>query len=232
MSHEGPEIDNTKISNANYNLSDPHVRFTIDLCVIHNSFRRAMAAIVKAAPTVEPHDVKDFLRYVTVFVLNVHGHHHHEDDIIFPGLSKWVSMDEFTQEHGPIATSIDRIDKLLEAYNKDNYAYDGDALATAVQTLADQLNPHLSLEEFKAAPSKIRDVPVAVLHDIDTKLNAAIKEGTAKVGGPTIALPFLYGHLTAEEKEIFPPDLPWFVKKTAYPAFWWLNKNMWKWCPY
>jgi len=175
----------------------------IAMAASHDAFRRdlqKMAAIATSANLRDPARHESIMRGWNIFKQQLHIHHRHEDNFLWPRMRQRVTnnvsalsmLDEMESEHG-------LIDPLLAAVD-DGFGHPDRAdVADVIDELATKLSAHLAHEERDAMPlvgEVISDREwKRVVRDIRraTKLSSAaqfmpwLTEGTSKQQAKTIA---------------------------------------------
>ena len=74
------------------------------MAIVHNVIIRGYNSIYQQAPLVRPADVRDFIGYSLAWIDMVIGHHHSEEEVLFPLIEEGAGvpglMDSDKEEHG------------------------------------------------------------------------------------------------------------------------------------
>ncbi|RUS29101.1 hypothetical protein BC938DRAFT_481065 [Jimgerdemannia flammicorona] len=186
--------------------------FVKDLRCAHNPFRRGFDIIIKTAPSVPAAEIPDFMGYCYAMMESVNGHHHLEDDVVFPFVSQKINTSGWESDHVELTRRIEAVNAMVKEYTATPAKYDAVAFGAAIASMRDMLIPHLDSEE--------KDLSLKFLEENYTEdqvreLREKASEHSRTHGDSTITLPFLVMH-TAPEDRPWPPA-PWFVRTIILP---------------
>ena len=141
----------------------------------------------------------------------IHGHHHVEDEVIFPTLAKQSQVFSdaesvfagFDSDHKKLVQSLEAAQKLV-----DNPS-DGDEYVKVWTDLQNALVPHLDAEEQYFTDEKLDQIPQSLKDDI----LARIQEHNKADPMGWLTLPLMLWTLTDENYDrMIRPAMPKFVR--------------------
>jgi hypothetical protein len=211
------------LSTRNLNPADHAADKTaIEMVLVHNIFIRALNSMYyHAAYVTSTKDVRDFLRFCSIFVSGTHLHHDAEEQVLFPYWAEVTGSPDLmkanTEEHAAFHTGLDALGEYVTATTPE--AYRAEQLVALLDELAPPLVAHLT-------------------HEIDTMLlmraydSAQVEEGTRRAGEHSVShatkdeqLPFIFGcnDVTFEggKHKSFPP-IPYVVNLLTA---WWFSRK-------
>ncbi|MEV0617387.1 nitroreductase/quinone reductase family protein [Nonomuraea sp. NPDC050404] len=130
----------------------PPGRFGDALITIHDVFRRELALIRREAATSGPRLAAQLRVNCLTMCQNLHVHHSHEDEHLFPGLKHRYPeltpvLDRLQAEHEVVARLLGELRTLLSAADPDPQV-----LLAEVNRLTSELEAHLDYEEEQLVP--------------------------------------------------------------------------------
>ena len=170
---------------------------------------------------IENHDgFRDFINsLVTVF----YGHHHGEDEIMFPAFEEKIKGADFhnlKKQHIELHPLTNRIKEKINIENPT---------ITNYKEIRDLLDETKNLwvrhreEEEKTVELDLEPVfSSKELIELGDKLS---KHGQSMSKPANLILPFLIYNLEGNERDDFTSDMPWILKNFVVPVIW---KNKWK----
>ncbi|KAJ3290711.1 hypothetical protein HK104_006560 [Borealophlyctis nickersoniae] len=191
------------------------------LTMIHSVLRNGLESAIKHAATVQPPQLPSFLGYLDAYYINLHEHHDHEEEYIFPVLApKFPSITEFESDHAHLVTLMQKLKDICEpndgkgGYDIVKRKYDPDATVQVLKELQTFMVPHLAKEEEVVTVESLKaNFTEKEIAEVDEKLGKVLKQHD-----PTIMLPFLYYNMTAELKTSFWDDFfPWILRWVLFP---------------
>jgi hypothetical protein len=131
-----------------------------DMRIVHETFRRAFdesAQLVRAAPTPSAPRVAFLADHIDFGISMLHTHHESEDLLMYPLLAQRVPaqaamIEDAGRQHQQVASAIETVTTACAAWRSQPSKQTAEALATALETLNDVLQPHLDDEESKVVP--------------------------------------------------------------------------------
>ena len=170
---------------------------------------------------IEKHDgFKDFINsLVNVFF----GHHHGEDEIMFPTFEKKIKDVDFSKlkkQHKELHPLTEQIkDKVnVDSPTIDNYR----ELRDLLQETKDLWVEHRDEEEKTVE----LDIEPVLSSKEQIELGEKVGEHGRSMSKPaTLVLPFLIYNLEGSDREEFTSRMPWILKKFIVPVIW---KKKWK----
>jgi hemerythrin-like domain-containing protein len=135
----------------------PDVR---QMFTVHRALRREFRAIPGHVRAVAPGDgprTRVVAEYVRLILAGLHMHHTGEDEVLWPRLLERAApsaglIATMQAQHAAVDRLTERIDPLLQAWERDAAAVRGEQLARLVEDLDAALAEHLDLEEREVLP--------------------------------------------------------------------------------
>ena len=163
---------------------------------------------------------KDYINsLITVFI----GHHHGEDEILFPTFEDKIKGADFTKlkkqhkEIHPIAEKIkDKINVTDPSF--DNY----EEIRNLLQKMNDLWKQHRDEEERIVE----LDMEPLISSKEQIELNDKLSKHGQDMSEPAnLILPFLIYNLEGSDRDEFTDDMPWILKNFVVPIIW---KSKWE----
>ncbi len=131
-----------------------------DMAIVHRTFRNAFtesAALVRANPTPSSRRVAFLSDHIDFGLGMLHHHHASEDELLYPLLMQrapdHVADTERTRrQHEEVESAVNAASLACATWRGDPSAATGEALASALETLNQELQPHLDEEEQTIVP--------------------------------------------------------------------------------
>ncbi|KAJ3407441.1 hypothetical protein CcCBS67573_g02698 [Chytriomyces confervae] len=203
---------------------------------VHNVIKRSLVQCIhncNAAAVPSKKALKSFLGYVDAAMDMLHHHHTNEDDVYFPVLRKsGLTTESLSAEHEQLHPLIADVTHVVQVYRRaqefktvSQDTFDFASLKSKLEEIQRILVPHLDKEEEEHTAQVLRDAGIKAsdLNDVHNKISKA-----EQARDPTMALPFLYLHLTAEEKISFwKAVMPFFVRFILLPIVTFAHRDYW-----
>ena len=218
FSEKGLSIDSSKSKHLSKGLDLIHKVLSrplnvgighLDKCLISNKV------------DIENHD--GFKDYINSLVNVFFGHHHGEDEIMFPTFEEKIKDADFSElkkqhkELHPLAEQIkDKID--IDSPTIDNYR----EIRSLLQDTKDLWVKHREEEEQTVELDLEPVLSSKEQIELSDKLG---KHGQSMSNPATLILPFLIYNLEGNDREEFTSDMPWILKKFIVPVIW---KKKWQ----
>jgi hemerythrin-like domain-containing protein len=131
-----------------------------DMAIVHRAFRQAFtegAELVRANPTPSPERVAFLGDHVDLGLAMLHHHHASEDELLYPLLMQrapeHVADTERTlHQHEEVEAAIAAASRACATWRADPSPDAGEALAAALDSVNEALQPHLDDEEQTIVP--------------------------------------------------------------------------------
>jgi hypothetical protein len=128
--------------------------------IVHATFRRAFdesAQLVRAASTPSPDRVTFLAHHIDFGISMLHTHHESEDLLLYPLLverapEQMQMLTDAGEQHRQVASALDAVTTACVTWRQNPSAATGEALAAALESLNEVLQPHLDDEEQKVVP--------------------------------------------------------------------------------
>ncbi|KAI8804782.1 hypothetical protein BJ742DRAFT_822419 [Cladochytrium replicatum] len=211
----------------------------------HQVLRRAIISILDHAPKLTTvADVNDFVTYVDTFRDFLVSHHHHEDDVAFPYLSRGKSVpglskidvpgaprlefSRFHREHGELHNLLENLKEWTTSARKSldadlakspkpatPSAYDHASLTKTITSIQIFLLPHLKAEEDLCTPESIRER----FSNREIKIISNEVERAAMASGdPRYVMPLILFNLDDDDRRAwFTERMPWWFRRVILP---------------
>eukprot|EP00834_Sanchytrium_tribonematis_P005966 NODE_400_length_8090_cov_0.771522.p4 type:complete len:210 gc:universal NODE_400_length_8090_cov_0.771522:4536-5165(+) len=195
---------------------DPRKKLERGATLIHLTIRNSTQQLIKHLK--ELGNTPDVVKYANFWLGNLHNHHHHEDEIIFPVLGEYAAFqtdtNQFKSDHVVLVKLLDKVKLDIE---KSEIKVDD------IIKIQEILIPHLDKEEqcWKSENESMKQVPTEVAQ----KLVNDIKSAAKKSSSPFEGLMFLLYHLNKEQKQEFIYDDGGFILKSILVPFVFSRRN-------
>ena len=164
-----------------------------------------------------------FKDYISSLVTVFFGHHHGEDEIMFPTFEEKIKDADFSKlkkqhkELHPLAEQIkDKIN--IDSPTIENYR----EIRSLLQDTKDLWVKHREEEEQTVELDLEPVLSSKEQIELSDKLG---KHGQSMSNPATLILPFLIYNLEGNDREEFTSDMPWILKKFIVPVIW---KKKWQ----
>lgn len=139
---------------------------TRDMVCVHDVFRRAFADAPRQIASVRDGDAERaqcVAGYLAEVLWFLHAHHNGEDELLYPLLverapESGALFSRMETQHLAVATSIQAAEQAAERFRRSGSTGDGDALASACNSLIDEVAVHLTEEEVEVLPIASRTI--------------------------------------------------------------------------
>jgi len=139
-----PILKVTCSQDLNFKFLQDHVStFGIDMALIYNVFIRCLNSIYYYAPRVKKGDQVAFAGYCLAFTEIVHGHHHSEEEIIFPFLQSKIDMNHNLEQHAKFTRRVDSFEEYMKGVKRKKEVYDSERVRKFLEDFGDDLVAHL-----------------------------------------------------------------------------------------
>nr|CAG8642585.1 57_t:CDS:2 [Entrophospora candida]CAG8645955.1 13982_t:CDS:2 [Entrophospora candida] len=210
---------------------DVFENFTYGMIKIHDTLRAGMVQILENAPKVPTSDVENFIGYIETFNSLFMSHHHHEEHIVFPSVSKKIPISDFVEEHKQLNKFLHSLSNYTSEVKNKKATYEPSKIVDLMTKISKLILPHLKNEEVTFSVEALRK---NFTEQELEKIQKQIKDAVRKDGGLTTILPFILLHLPQEDRDIMLySKMPWFVKSLLLPYVivrW--NQGYWKYAKY
>ena len=164
-----------------------------------------------------------FKDYISSLVTVFFGHHHGEDEIMFPTFEEKIKDADFSElkkqhkELHPLTEQIkDKID--IDIPTIENYR----EIRSLLQDTKDLWVEHRDEEEKTVE----LDIEPMLSSKEQIELGEKVGEHGRSMSKPaTLILPFIIYNLEGNDREEFTSDMPWILKKFIVPVIW---KKKWE----
>nr|CAG8434919.1 14429_t:CDS:2 [Entrophospora candida] len=211
--------------------ADVFETFTYGFIKIHDTLRAGMVQILENAPKVPASDIDNFIGYIEAFNSHFMSHHHHEEHVIFPSVSKKIPISDFVDDHKQLDKLLHSLSNYTSEVKNKKVTYESSKVVELMTKISDLILPHLKNEEVTFSVEALRkNLTVQELETIQEQ----IKDAVRKAGGSTTILPFILLHLPEEDRDLMVYSyMPWFVKSLLLPyVFVRWNQGYWKYAKY
>lgn len=219
------ELLSTRNLNPNDHAAD---KCAIEMVLVHNMFIRALNSMYYHAPYVtKPDDIRDFLRFCSIFVSGTELHHESEETVVFPYWSEQAGKPDLMKanlkEHEAFHGGLVKLGEYVAKTTPEQYRHED------LYALLDELTPPLVSHLTHEIDS------VLLMRDYPSEM---VEEGTKRGGAHSVGhatkdeqLPFLFGcnDVTFEggkHNSFFPP-IPYVVNLLT--AWWFARKYRGSW---
>lgn len=189
---------------------------------IHNVMKRAMDTIVATdTKALQGDTLVRFMVFVKAFSTFLHSHHDHEEEIFFPdAVAKEPErmkpvVETLEAEHKQLIAQINR---LVELSNNPLTAT-VEAATEAKETVAafkDSLCTHFDVEVKEMDANHYEKFYTD--SEMQKQTNRAASAARRHTD-PTLTMPLMLFNMSVEERKVFVPHLPWFVRTFLLPMF-------------
>ena len=147
-------------------VDDQILTDTRDMLAVHDAFKRAFEDAPGQLASVDDGDVER-ARYLADYLSEVlwllHVHHESEDELLYPLLSERAPEERelfsrMEAQHAGLVSSPQAAERAAERFGRSGSAVDGQALASACESLRESLVEHLDQEEKEVLPIAARCV--------------------------------------------------------------------------
>jgi hypothetical protein len=179
---------------------------------VHQVIRDSVAIVLKTKFPEDAEVARQFIVFQRAVLALIQGHHHHEDDIVFPAMlnsggkncADWPQLlERLTKDHKDLEAILVAVSTYLDNPRGGSHV----AVWTPVQKI---LLPHLLAEEDYTTPQRLETMP----QEAQDAAELAIR--TANKGDPLgyLTLPLLLWSMNEENyDQMVRPHFPAFVRK-------------------
>lgn len=190
-----------------------------DMRIIHRTFRNVYdesARLVRANPTPSPRRVAFLADHIDFGLSMLHHHHESEDLLLYPVLISRVPAqaahtEDVEHEHLQVAGAIATAERACATWRAYPTPDTGEALASSLTELNDQLQSHLDDEERDIVPLAAANLTQQEWEAIGAHSRAEIPRDKMPIAFGMILEPlddadraFMKGHLPAPVRLLFP----------------------------
>eukprot|EP01122_Echinamoeba_exundans_P002721 TRINITY_DN12693_c0_g1_i1.p1 TRINITY_DN12693_c0_g1~~TRINITY_DN12693_c0_g1_i1.p1 ORF type:complete len:249 (+),score=67.70 TRINITY_DN12693_c0_g1_i1:31-747(+) len=194
---------------------------------IENALDATVNSIVAAQNTKNAVQIKHLLEHIDTVIFFLHGHHDHEEHIVFPELRKKLAeraavFDTLVGEHQQLVADLDNAQNLTLSALKASDAEQLSALDTLLpimKRINEFLHTHFALEDSSFPADLInKNFTEAEQRAIEDRIVA-----TAQKERPTTTFPLFLYNLPQEERDEMLKILPWIVRGVLVPWVWYYS---------
>ncbi|RUS34451.1 hypothetical protein BC938DRAFT_480321 [Jimgerdemannia flammicorona] len=140
---------------------------------------------------------KPFRRGFDIVTKSLDGHHHIEDDVVFPFFATKLDISAWESDHVELTKRINEINAIIAGYTSDPTTYDASAFEALFVSLKDMVIPHLDAEENTVTAKFMEEN-----YDAEkvAQLIPDIVEYNKKHEDPVVVLVFLIMHTAPEDR--------------------------------
>ena len=216
-----------KFSFANQKIKHKYLSKGLDL--IHKVLSRPLdVSILHIDKCINTNSV-DFLNhdgfkdYINSLCTVFNGHHHGEDEILFPTYEKKFENIDFSvlkNQHKNLHLIVKNLKEKINSKNPtiDSYIQ----MRNLIYEIKDLWKVHRDLEEEIVELDLEPKLSLKEQIDLADKLS---KHGQSISKPANLILPFLIYNLDQKERDDFTSDMPWVLKKIVVPIIW---KSKWE----
>ncbi|KAF8647338.1 hypothetical protein AX16_006800 [Volvariella volvacea WC 439] len=205
--------------------ADHRETFYYEMSQIHNTFIRGVNSIWEKAPLVLPKDEVAFAGYCLAMTLTIHDHHRGEEEIIFPFLSKYLSMEHNVEQHEAFQGFLDAFEGYMKGVQSKKEKYNAERVRELLVALADPLVQHLHDEIPTITPESLKK-----FEKVDVDAMIARHEEHIKAMSLPKAFCWVFSHTDQANYPNWPPIpgfLRWVVRNVASRR----HSSYWKFSP-